>query len=81
MHYCAATSLLPGRTETANPAARDHSPHVTTPLSPNPSLWQNGFDIIYEARDLDLPQSVREGFTQVRVQHSARALHSPCGPL
>merc|ERR1712187_476238 len=25
-----------------------------------------GFDIIYEARDLDLPQNVREGFTQSR---------------
>merc|ERR1712217_185454 len=25
-----------------------------------------GFDIIYEARDLDLPQNVREGFTQAR---------------
>jgi len=25
-----------------------------------------GFDIIYEARDLELPQSVRDGFTQAR---------------
>jgi len=25
-----------------------------------------GFDIIYEARDLDLPQNVRDGFTQIR---------------
>ncbi|KAG2431604.1 hypothetical protein HYH02_013297 [Chlamydomonas schloesseri] len=25
-----------------------------------------GFDLIYEARDLDLPQNVREGFTQAR---------------
>lgn len=25
-----------------------------------------GYDIIYEARDLDLPQNVREGFTQAR---------------
>ncbi len=25
----------------------------------------NGFDIIYEARDLDLPQSTRDGMTQV----------------
>ena len=28
---------------------------------------QKGFDIIYEARDLDLPQSVRDGFTQARA--------------
>eukprot|EP00887_Chlorella_sp_A99_P000481 scaffold17.g481.t1 len=27
---------------------------------------EKGFDIIYEARDLDLPQNVREGFTQAR---------------
>ena len=26
-----------------------------------------GFDLIYEARDLDLPQSVRDGLTQVCV--------------
>lgn len=26
-----------------------------------------GFDIIYEARDVDLPQAQRDGFTQVRV--------------
>lgn len=26
----------------------------------------NGFDIIYEARDLDLPQSTRDGFDQSR---------------
>ena len=27
---------------------------------------QKGYDLIYEARDLDLPQSVRDGLTQVR---------------
>merc|ERR1712130_972401 len=26
----------------------------------------NGFDLIYEARDLDLPQNVRDGLTQAR---------------
>ncbi|KIY91804.1 Oxygen-evolving enhancer protein 3, chloroplastic [Monoraphidium neglectum] len=26
-----------------------------------------GFDIIYEARELDLPQNVRDGFTQART--------------
>ena len=33
-----------------------------------------GFDIIYEARDLDLPQSTRDGLTQVRTQG-----HTPIG--
>jgi hypothetical protein len=28
-----------------------------------------GFDLIYEARDLDLPQSVRDGLTQVCWGH------------
>lgn len=28
---------------------------------------QSGFDLIYEARDLDLPQSIRDGLTQVCV--------------
>jgi photosystem II oxygen-evolving enhancer protein 3 len=32
---------------------------------------QSGFDIIYEARDLDLPQSVRDGFTQARASVDA----------
>ncbi|KAI8464211.1 MAG: oxygen-evolving enhancer protein 3, chloroplastic [Monoraphidium minutum] len=27
---------------------------------------KKGYDLIYEARDLDLPQNVREGFTQAR---------------
>lgn len=27
----------------------------------------NGYDLIYEARDLDLPQATRDGFTQVRI--------------
>ena len=26
---------------------------------------ERGFDIIYEARDIDLPQNQRDGFTQV----------------
>jgi hypothetical protein len=30
-----------------------------------------GFDIIYEARDLDLPQNVRDGFTQARADLAA----------
>lgn len=29
-------------------------------------LTLQGFDIIYEARDLDIPQNEREGFTQAR---------------
>ncbi|KAG2445394.1 hypothetical protein HXX76_000016 [Chlamydomonas incerta] len=31
------------------------------------SARERGFDLIYEARDLDLPQNVREGFTQARA--------------
>lgn len=30
------------------------------------TVRERGFDIIYEARDLDLPQSVRDGLTQAR---------------
>lgn len=32
---------------------------------------EKGFDIIYEARELDLPQNEREGFTQARGDLSA----------
>jgi photosystem II oxygen-evolving enhancer protein 3 len=28
---------------------------------------ENGFDLIYEARDIDLPQNTRDGFTQART--------------
>lgn len=31
----------------------------------------NGFDLIYEARDLDLPQNVRDGLTQARQDLAA----------
>lgn len=34
-----------------------------------------GFDLIYEARELDLPQSVRDGLSQVR---SIPCIHSHC---
>ena len=30
---------------------------------------ENGFDLIYEARELELPQSVRDGLTQVGPQY------------
>lgn len=56
------------------------SPSFTIPVSSPPSPYlpaslppplcpcpQAGFDIIYEARDLDLPQNVRDGFTQIRT--------------
>lgn len=33
-----------------------------------------GFDLIYEARDLDLPQNVRDGLTQVRSEAAAEWL-------
>lgn len=41
----------------------------------------NGFDIIYEARDLDLPQAERDGLAQVRppaAQQPAAASGAPC---
>jgi photosystem II oxygen-evolving enhancer protein 3 len=31
------------------------------------NVRQKGFDLIYEARDLDLPQNVRDGLTQART--------------
>lgn len=45
-----------------------HASHAVPPTGL--SLFcalQCSFDIIYEARDLDLPQSVRDGFSQVRI--------------
>jgi hypothetical protein len=38
-----------------------------------------GFDIIYEARELDLPQNVRDGFTQVGVGAAACSRGHPRG--
>jgi photosystem II oxygen-evolving enhancer protein 3 len=38
-----------------------------------------GFDIIYEARDLDLPQAERDGLTQVSLRADSK-LMQPCGP-
>lgn len=39
----------------------------------NPLCWlqETGFDLIYEARELDLPQSARDGMTQARGDLSA----------
>lgn len=34
-------------------------------------IREKGFDLIYEARDLDLPQSTRDGFDQARVSLDA----------
>lgn len=39
---------------------------------------QNGFDIIYEARDLDLPQATRDGLSQVRRTPNANACVCVC---
>ena len=35
---------------------------------------QAGYDLIYEARDLDLPQSQRDGLTQARASLEATKL-------
>merc|ERR1711920_1054167 len=35
-------------------------------LKDDRKVLANGFDLIYEARDLSLPQSVRDGLTQAR---------------
>lgn len=45
-------------------------PMYAVPLTGLPSFcaFQCSYDIIYEARDLDLPQSVRDGFTQVGIR-------------
>jgi len=49
-----------------------HSSSSSLPPSrPFPPSTQNGFDIIYEARDLDLPQSTRDGLDQVRSSLAA----------
>ena len=42
-------------------------PALAADIFDDRKVRQNGFDIIYEARDLDLPQNVRDGMTQVRA--------------
>merc|ERR1712144_86435 len=55
---------------TAGPTAISISQSVTavTPvdLKDDRKAKSMGFDLIYEARDLDLPQNVRDGLTQAR---------------
>lgn len=41
-------------------------PALAADIFDDRKVRQNGFDIIYEARDLDLPQNVRDGMTQAR---------------
>ena len=41
-------------------------PALAADIFDDRKVREKGYDIIYEARDLDLPQNVREGFTQVR---------------
>ncbi|KAK9827271.1 hypothetical protein WJX81_006704 [Elliptochloris bilobata] len=41
-------------------------PAAAIDLFDNRKVRDNGFDLIYEARDLDLPQATRDGFTQAR---------------
>lgn len=47
-------------------ASRNANAVSSIGLSDESKQRDNGFDIIYEARDLDLPQSTREGFDQSR---------------
>ncbi len=35
------------------------------------AVLKTGFDLIYEARDLDLPQNTRDGMTQARTEIAA----------
>lgn len=42
---------------------------------------ERGFDLIYEARELDLPQAVRDGLVQVRNNPSPRKSHKKSPPL
>jgi len=48
---------------TMSPAAQALTP---VDLFDDRAVREKGFDIIYEARELDLPQSVRDGLTQAR---------------
>ena len=45
------------------------SPAQAVNLQDDRKVRDKGFDLIYEARDLDLPQSVRDGLTQARLGH------------
>ena len=41
-------------------------PALAADIFDDRKVREKGFDLIYEARDLDLPQATRDGFTQVR---------------
>ncbi|KAJ9530011.1 hypothetical protein QJQ45_023292, partial [Haematococcus lacustris] len=47
-------------------AGASHGTATPVDLFDDRVVREKGFDIIYEARDLDLPQSQRDGFTQAR---------------
>jgi photosystem II oxygen-evolving enhancer protein 3 len=49
-------------------AMQDNAAYALSPvdLKDDRKAKSTGFDLIYEARDLDLPQNIREGFTQAR---------------
>jgi hypothetical protein len=42
------------------------SAHITMDIIDDRKARERGFDIIYEARDLELPQNVRDGLEQLR---------------
>merc|ERR1719230_358159 len=48
--------------------AHEKAAFAVTPvdLKDDRAAKKSGYDITYEARDLDLPQNVRDGFTQAR---------------
>jgi len=62
------TQVLSGFAATAAALLAAESAQANTPIDlfDDRKARKNGFDIIYEARELDLPQNVREGFTQAR---------------
>ena len=41
---------------------------------------EKGFDLIYEAREIDLPQATRDGLTQVRPPATDDAIQTPLAP-
>lgn len=55
--------FLAGAVVTLSGAARAATP---VDIIDDRKALATGFDLIYEARDLDLPQNVREGYTQAR---------------
>lgn len=60
----------------AGVAALAASPAQALDLIDDRKARSAGFDIIYEARDLDLPQATRDGMSQVRPPACCCALRA-----